>query len=244
VDDLDLERVAAAGWPAEEVGWLGDWMLRAADGFTMRANSVLPLGDPGVPLDEALARAADWYRTRGLPLRLSVPSPACDALGRALDERGWRRDVAVRVMVAPLDDLPSPVPGLPPVAIPATPTSTWVTAFRAGTDRYLPPAGRRLLVRPPVVGFAEVREGGRTVALARGTVTEGWLGLTGVVVVPDRRRAGLATHVLGALAEWARARDATCAYLQVAAPNATAIAAWSRSGFVDHHRYEHRSHPA
>ena len=34
------------GWPPLERGELGGWMLRAAGGFTGRANSVLPLGDP------------------------------------------------------------------------------------------------------------------------------------------------------------------------------------------------------
>ena len=51
----DLERVAAAHWRGTEEEWLGDWLLRAASGFTGRANSALPLGDPGLPLDDALA---------------------------------------------------------------------------------------------------------------------------------------------------------------------------------------------
>ena len=44
---LELERVAAAHWRGTEQEWLGEWLLRAADGFTGRANSALPLGDPG-----------------------------------------------------------------------------------------------------------------------------------------------------------------------------------------------------
>ena len=46
---------------------LGDWELRAASGFTRRANSVLPLGDPRLPLDEALDAVRRWYGDRGLP---------------------------------------------------------------------------------------------------------------------------------------------------------------------------------
>ena len=43
----DLERAAALHWQAPETERLGEWRLRAADGFTGRANSALPLGDPG-----------------------------------------------------------------------------------------------------------------------------------------------------------------------------------------------------
>ncbi|WP_444544821.1 GNAT family N-acetyltransferase, cg3035/Rv0428c family, partial [Streptomyces albospinus] len=62
----ELQEVAARGWPAIETERLGEWTLRASEGFTRRANSVLALGGPGVPLDEALARTGRWYGARGL----------------------------------------------------------------------------------------------------------------------------------------------------------------------------------
>src|SRR5207244_5551662 len=43
-----LEHIANAAWPAPVVGTLGDWLLRAADGWTGRANTALPIGNPGV----------------------------------------------------------------------------------------------------------------------------------------------------------------------------------------------------
>ena len=72
---LELERMAAAHWRGTEEEWLGEWLLRAADGFTGRANSALPLGDPGLPLDEALDYVTGWYRARELTPMISVPLP-------------------------------------------------------------------------------------------------------------------------------------------------------------------------
>ena len=69
----DLECAAALHWQAPETERLGDWLLRAAEGFTGRANSALPLGDPGVPLPEAVAVVEDWYRRRALPPMIVVP---------------------------------------------------------------------------------------------------------------------------------------------------------------------------
>ena len=51
----DLQRLSALSWRPLETARLGGWRLRAGAGFTGRANSVLPLGDPGLPLDEAIA---------------------------------------------------------------------------------------------------------------------------------------------------------------------------------------------
>ena len=73
-DVLALEEVAALGWPAPENRWLGRWLLRAAEGWTGRGNSVLPLGDPGLPLDAALTEVTAWYGERGLPARFAVPT--------------------------------------------------------------------------------------------------------------------------------------------------------------------------
>jgi N-acetylglutamate synthase len=71
----NLERAAARHWRGTDEEWLGGWLLRAADGFTGRANSALPLGDPGMPLDDALAAVTGWYRARGLPPMIAVPLP-------------------------------------------------------------------------------------------------------------------------------------------------------------------------
>ena len=46
----DADRLALPGWQPVESEPLGDWVLRASGGFSSRGNSVLALGDPGLPL--------------------------------------------------------------------------------------------------------------------------------------------------------------------------------------------------
>ena len=90
----DLQRVMVEGWPPTERAALGGWMLRAAGGFTGRANSVLPLGDPGLPLPEAVLAAERWYAERQLRPLFSLYGPegfavGDDALGTLLTGRGY-----------------------------------------------------------------------------------------------------------------------------------------------------------
>src|SRR5439155_541800 len=87
----DLERVANAAWPAPVQEPLGGWILRAADGWTGRANSALPLGDPGMSRGEAIDAVADWYAARGLPARINVPLPLAAGLDATLTPRGRAR---------------------------------------------------------------------------------------------------------------------------------------------------------
>jgi hypothetical protein len=54
----------------------GGWLLRAAGGFTGRANSALATGDPGMPLADAVGEVCRWYTVRGLPALVSLAYPS------------------------------------------------------------------------------------------------------------------------------------------------------------------------
>jgi len=76
-----LEAAAAGGWRGTEEEAFGGWLLRAAGGFTGRANSALAIGDPGLPLAAAVDKVCAWYQARGLPPAIAISYP----LGRPHD---------------------------------------------------------------------------------------------------------------------------------------------------------------
>ncbi|WP_375483812.1 GNAT family N-acetyltransferase [uncultured Jatrophihabitans sp.] len=241
-EELELERLAARGIRAAETEQLGGWVLRADHGFLRRANSVLPLGQPGMPLDEALARAHDWYAARGLPLRIAVPTEARRLLDAELGERWWPIETPAHLMTGRLDHLVAPAAEVTDVAVEAAPDDAWFALYRDGDSGG--EAGRALLTRHDRAVFASVREGGHTVAIGRGSVDDGWLGVAGVEVAPDARRRGLATAVTAALWAWGRDQGATRSYLQVEADNESALALYARQGYRVHHDYRYRIEPS
>lgn len=245
----DLEAAAAEGWRATETGRVGGWLLRAAGGFTGRANSCLPLADPGMPVGVAIDAVEKWYRARGLVPAFQVPAPLGTTLEAALDQRGWPPPSEdVLVLTAELADMAASTRGdLPPVELAPEPDDSWLAAYHyRGTTP--PPNATSVLVNADVQTFAAVTVDGRSVAIARGAVSDSpggrrWLGITAVEVDPALRRRGLASHVVTALAEWARRHGATDGYLQVSEGNAGAIAMYQRLGFTEHHRYRYRRLP-
>lgn len=241
-DELAVEAVAAHGWRPAETAQLGGWLLRADDGFTGRANSVLPLRAPGLPLDEALAYAQEWYAARDLPLRIQVPTEARRLLEADLRERGWSASELTHIMTARLDTV-SPGGSLPDVEVSIADRidDAWLARFRDGsaaTER-----ARTLLMRHDTVGFATIRQNGRIAAIGRGCVDDGWLGISAVEVEPDLRRRGLARAVLAQLWAWGRERGATRSYLQVTADNRVAVTLYERLGYWVHHDYRYRTAP-
>ncbi|HEX6077039.1 MAG TPA: GNAT family N-acetyltransferase [Micromonosporaceae bacterium] len=245
-DIVALERVAAAGWPAPDTDRLGAWVLRAAGGWTSRANSVLPLGDPGVGVGQALDRVHTWYTARDLKPRFAVPLPAFRSLDRELADRGWQPTHRVLVQTASLPELLAAVPprdDLPPVRVTRRPDQDWlrVVDSRKGGP---PEVAVRVLTGARLPAFASVSESGELLAIGRGVVDEGWLGLSLMEVVPGARRRGLARHVVAALAHWGAEHRAGRAYLQVEEDNEAALALYAGLGFSTHHGFLNRSAPA
>ncbi|SDX79583.1 Acetyltransferase (GNAT) family protein [Modestobacter sp. DSM 44400] len=239
---VDLERVAARGWPGLESGSLGDWLLRAGGGFTGRANSALVVGDPRTALPAAVDAVARWYDDRGLRPCAQLPGRQSRGADEAFAAAGWERDIDTLVLSAPLSVPPAPEV---PVDLSPTPDDAWLAGYRyRGAE--LPAMAREVLTRGEDVTFAAVRldpAPAPLAAVARGAVAGGWLGVTAVTVHEQHRRRGLGTALMAALLAWGAGRGATSVYLQVVSDNAPALALYRRAGFIEHHRYHYRRRP-
>ncbi|MFH8685508.1 GNAT family N-acetyltransferase [Streptomyces anulatus] len=248
----ELAAVTARAWQPVESEALGDWRLRAAGGFTRRANSALPLGDPGLPVGEALGRVRDWYEERGLPAYVQTATGAegtQELLCAELERHGWRREVSAEVRIAalaPVGDLEADVRA---VRLTREPDAAWLARYQ----RFSTPGPHvlRVLGSGPSVWFATVPgdtgdTGGADAdpdappaAIGRCVVDGRWAGFMAVEVAPEQRRRGLATTVMAALARRALDEGASAAWLQVEEDNEGARALYDGMGFAAHHRYHH-----
>ncbi|MFH8988737.1 GNAT family N-acetyltransferase [Streptomyces sp. NPDC017940] len=269
----ELARVAARAWQPVESERLGDWELRAAFeaapgeasaqvpgaaaegapgagrprrvGFTRRANSVLPLGDPGRPLDAALAQVRRWYAERGLPAYVQTATGAegtQELLCAELVERGWRREVSAEMRIgglAPVGDLDADTGR---VLLSRDVDDAWLGRYqRTGVPG---PRVRQVLAAGPSVWFAAVPAAdGPPAAIGRCVVDGRWAGFMAVEVDPARRREGLATAVMTALARRALEEGASAAWLQVEEDNGGARELYDGMGFAVHHSYHHYREP-
>lgn len=241
--DRRLEEIAAQGWRGLEEELLGEWRLRAAGGFTGRANSVLPIGESDRPLPAALAAVSAWYAERALPPLAQVPLPLAAGVDRALEAAGWRAYNPTRVLVAETARMLAACPeqpGLPLVRFAAAPDDEWLAGYHY-RGRALPDGAIRVLTNASDPTFAATADGAGLLGVARGVTDEGWLGVTALTVSERARRRGVARHLMRGLAHWGAARGAEQIYLQVAEDNEPALALYAGLGFLVHHRYHYRT---
>jgi N-acetylglutamate synthase len=252
----DLQRVMVEGWPPTERAALGGWMLRAARGFTGRANSVLPLGDPGLPLTEAVLAAERWYAERQLRPLFSLFGPegfavGDDALGTLLTGRGYTDVNRSVVMTASVQTLQSAALTTSPLAVgaaevtihaEATPSPAWWAASDERRRSHRDTAEAIMAGCPDQV-FLSLALDGQVVATARVAFARAWAGVFGVHVAPGSRRLGLATALVGAAAAHAGARGIASTYLQVEATNEAARGLYRRLGCATHHEYVYLAGP-
>ncbi|MGW3142455.1 GNAT family N-acetyltransferase [Streptomyces sp. NPDC001139] len=239
----ELALVAARAWRPVESERLGEWELRAAAGFTRRANSVLPLGDPGLPLDEALAVVRRWYGDRGLPAYVQTATGGegtQELLCAELERRGWVREVTAELWTGALAPLADRAEGTG-VVLSREADEAWLARYqRKGVSE----VALKVLGSGPSVWFATVPGAEAPAAIGRCVVDGRWASFAAVEVDPAMRRRGLATTVMAALARRALDEGASAAWLQVEEDNAGARALYTGMGFAAHHAYHHYREPA
>lgn len=239
----DLQELMVAGMPPLRSTSVGGWLLREASGYTGRANSALPLGDPGLPLPQTLSEVGDWYTGRNQAPLLQVYGPdgfevSCDAVGRAALEAGWTAFQRTLVLTASVDALTD--------AAPRNSSMTARVAADLDDDWWFGAAEREQEHRGTAAQiFDLVQDGeyvtmtadGNVVAVGRIAFASAWAGVFSVHVLPAHRRQGIAREVMAVSARRAQTRGIRSMYLQVSRDNEAAVALYRSLGFRIHHEY-------
>jgi ribosomal protein S18 acetylase RimI-like enzyme len=259
----DLQRVMTPAWGAVERATLGDWALRASAGYTQRGNSVVPVGSPGRPLEDAVSEVERWYAARDLPAKFALAGPegfdpGDDPLGALLLSRGYTVGSLTLNLTASRETVAAADPGGPDVTVSEELTPRWLEAHHR-TRVTVPGATEAVLRDSPRVLFGSITPGGglsqqlglraaaaagtSPIAVARIGIGAGWAGLGAVWTDPAYRGRGLAAHLTAVLAARLRHEGVSLIHLQVEHDNDTAIGLYRRLGFDIHSSYAYLTAP-
>lgn len=239
-----IEEVASRAWPAKHRQQYGGWLLRATEGVTRRANSVLPLGNPPeAQLDKALKTVETFYQQYRLPMRFQLTTTSQPPnLDEALENNALIMDMRVEVHTAPLNSVVVEEPQVG-IVIFGSLNRDWLQAYGrfAGYDKVTLKVRQGIMERiTQEKAFATAVIGDSIVGTGLGVIDGIWLGLFGLIVDKNHRREGIATVITQNLVTWALNHGASHGYLQVEEHNDPAKALYSTLGFKETYTYWYR----
>jgi ribosomal protein S18 acetylase RimI-like enzyme len=241
-----IEEASLNAWPALYSLFYDGWIVRFANGYTKRANSVTPLYTGELAVDSKIAFCEKQYRDKGLvPIfRLPACFDVAD-LDARLDGREYRQIDVTSVQGRALTNGNLTLSTRAEVLSGDDGLSAWLYHFhRLEPGRKDIETHEAILHR--VIGdlcpMTLVVEG-RIVACGLGTLHDGYLGLFDIVTAESERRKGYGRELTESLCAWGRLHGADYAYLQVMLSNQPALTLYAQLEFNEHYQYWYRVAP-
>ena len=238
-----IEERSMNALPALKTVIYDGWVLRFANGYTRRANSINPLYPSSLPLDEKFDYCERLYEAQGLNVVFKLTDAAVPSdLETRLDERGYALTESVSVQTCRLSRVD--LSASPDLDIASTTSDEWLTTYcrlNETNPERIPTIRQMLAGLAPRGAFAGIRRDGALVAVGLGVLDDDTLGLFDIVVDATVRRQGLGHALVGGLMDWGKRGGAEIAYLQVVAGNERAQRLYAKLGFSEHHRYWYRT---
>jgi ribosomal protein S18 acetylase RimI-like enzyme len=234
-----LEENSLNAWPAFQTSLYDGWVIRFADGFSRRSNSIAPLYPSCLNIMEKIRLCEAMCRARGQRIVFKLtPASEPRELDRILSGDGYRPEAETGVWTLSLRSATG-APGADVVLQEAF-SDEWVSALcilNAYAPRHHPTvhALTRLIHAPRT--FASIRRNGKIVGCGLGVVRQGFLSFYDIVIEVTFRRQGLGRQIMTSLLEWGRRQSAAAAFLQVMADNPVAMAMYEGLGFREQYRY-------
>lgn len=237
-----MEELAINAWPAHQTFLYDGWVLRFADGFTRRANSISPLYRSTLPLKEKLDFCKVFYASKELPIIFKLTSAVFPKnLDDVLAQKGYQKEASTSVQI---------LSSFEPVS---TEPSEEIILFESLKNRWLAGLSRlQERIRENLVSFKQILQtipfppcfilysSEEDAGFGLGVVQEEWLGIFNIFVQEQYRRQGIGKQLTVNLMNWGKKQGATKAYLQVTKENIPALKLYEKLGFRELYHYWYR----
>lgn len=238
-----IEELTLNAWPALQTLTHDGWLLRFADGYTKRSNSIHALyTEPSIDIYAQIEHCERLYMKAGLDVVFKITPFNPQELDPILESRGYTILDATSIRVLEhLDDMESP--SHKEVKIEEKLTDEWLEALGDITGiSERNKAVKRKLFNYSVIpyGFFILYDQAAPVACGIGALEQGFVGIYDLVTAPAYRNRGFGKQILLHILHWAKKNGATRSYLQVVQDNLAASRLYDRFQYKEIYSYWYR----
>ena len=237
-----LEELSLNAWASLQTVLYDGWIIRFANGYTKRANSVNPIYPSSLDIDQKLHFCEDLYQNQKLPVVFKMtPATHPSHLDKMLDARGYQKDSPTSVQTIDLEIVNPQISS--EAEIQDDLSDEWLENFcsMSSISEQNRKTLRQILINIiPRCCFVSLKSNGRVVACGLGVLQPGYLGLFDIITDKDFRHRGYGQKVVNSILAWGKESKAQKAYLQVMLNNAPALYLYSKIGFTEQYQYWYR----
>jgi len=246
MNPLPIEEAALNAWPALQTNFYDGWLMRTANNYTKRANSVTPLYDAiaTLPLDEKISHVEAFYRDEQLRPIFRLPSfLAMAELDATLAHRQYQKLDETSVQTLDLSHCGA-IGSERAIILPGySGMESWLDDFHRLSGSHRPDADTHQRLLENIHGktcYMVLMVEGEVVACGLAVESGGLVGIFDVVTAPEHRRKGYGLELMEALLDWACSTHAHHAYLQVMLNNQPALTLYEKLKFKELYQYWYR----
>ncbi len=236
-----FEELSFNSHPALRTEHYDGWLLRYADGYTSRANSVSVIYPSSLDYQDKIEECERRYASQGLPCIFKITDAADERLDQLLEERGYSRFTPTDLMTM---DMTGRQFECCDCIITDHADDAWRNtcfALEGYTDGKTRSAASRMfdMINADTL-YCRIEHEGQSIACASAVIERGYMALLNVIVDERYRGCGWGRKLCLALLSRAAEMGAHTAYLQVIQSNTTAVKLYEKLGYKKLYSYWYR----
>lgn len=237
-----IEELSFNAWPSLETILYDGWIIRFANGYTKRSNSVNPLYPSTRDPLEKIETCEGIFHSKQMPVIFKLTSdPSQQELDELLEEREYIDIEPTSVRILDIHKVPSTC--LNDIVVYTSAEEKWLKEYcRLVNIKYGHMETLKLLLDSimPEKYFISLLENNEVVACGLGVIEKGYIGIYDVVVDSALRGKGYGEKLMLDLLELGRRRGVEFSYLQVVARNIPAVHLYAKLGYKEKYKYWYR----
>jgi len=239
-----IEELSMNALPALQTNIYDGWVLRFADGYTNRANSINPIYPSNEDLSNKIKSVYQIYRSRNLKTVYKLTKQAIpENLDETLEKNCYILAGLTGVQVLSLKDTVVEVKHKAVIFYKFN--ENWFNHYchlnNISENNTLTLASMLKNIVAKAAYFLLQDNDGEIVACGMCVLERDYIGLFDIVTANKHRNKGLGTILIQNILHWGKENGANYAYLQVMLNNEPALKLYSKMGFKEVYQYWYRS---
>jgi GNAT superfamily N-acetyltransferase len=238
---LLYEELSLNSHPALQTQLYDGWLLRFANGYTNRANSINPLYLSTLDLYEKIAECESYYFAQKLPVVYKLTEYSDPRIDKILDEKGYTIVTPTFVMDMNLQNRNFSTGNCITTSYADDNWLNTYFSFSNYTDNVKIKTAKQILdnVRSTMI-CGRIEKHGVPVACGLAVIERGYMALLNIVVDESQRGKGYGREICESLLVKSKQLGTHTAYLQVVQNNLKAVNLYKKLGYKPIYSYWYR----